>query len=197
MVGEEFLEQVNFYKSAWLPARELVEEAIKKRRQVQGLCAVWHVSRFTVYLPKTSEVSRKQNRSLFLVIWQTGGEWMVGRMTRVCFCFCFSFRQLFLYLPLTLPAFLDRFSVTALTSGRSAVSDVFHISFFPPVFQFSVKLCLQSNSQEKTHNILVHITMSLLDILIQLFICLIFCLIYNYRKNQIKSLLPCIHLISR
>lgn len=34
MVGEEFLEQVDFYRSAWLPARELVEEAIKNRHQV-------------------------------------------------------------------------------------------------------------------------------------------------------------------
>ncbi|XP_006783484.1 UPF0160 protein MYG1, mitochondrial [Neolamprologus brichardi] len=34
MVGEEFLDRLDFYKSSWLPAREVVEEAVKKRHQI-------------------------------------------------------------------------------------------------------------------------------------------------------------------
>ncbi|XP_028303019.1 MYG1 exonuclease [Gouania willdenowi] len=34
MVGDEFLERLDFYKSAWLPARTVVEEAIRQRHQV-------------------------------------------------------------------------------------------------------------------------------------------------------------------
>lgn len=35
MVGEEFLDRLEFYQSSWLPARVVVEEAVKRRRQVQ------------------------------------------------------------------------------------------------------------------------------------------------------------------
>ncbi|XP_029008178.1 UPF0160 protein MYG1, mitochondrial [Betta splendens] len=34
MVGVEFLDRLNFYQSAWLPARAVVEEAVKQRHQV-------------------------------------------------------------------------------------------------------------------------------------------------------------------
>uniref|UniRef100_A0A3P9MHX6 Chromosome 12 open reading frame 10 n=1 Tax=Oryzias latipes TaxID=8090 RepID=A0A3P9MHX6_ORYLA len=34
LVGEEFMDRVDFYKSSWLPAREVVEEAVKERHQV-------------------------------------------------------------------------------------------------------------------------------------------------------------------
>lgn len=34
MVGEEFLDRVLYYKTAWLPARVIVEEAVKNRLQV-------------------------------------------------------------------------------------------------------------------------------------------------------------------
>lgn len=35
MVGEEFLDRLDYYQSSWLPARVVVEEAVKERRQVQ------------------------------------------------------------------------------------------------------------------------------------------------------------------
>ncbi|TMS19478.1 UPF0160 protein MYG1, mitochondrial [Larimichthys crocea] len=34
MVGEEFLDRLEFYQSAWLPARTVVENAVKERHQV-------------------------------------------------------------------------------------------------------------------------------------------------------------------
>ena len=34
MVGAEFLDKVLYYKKSWLPARELVEEAVKGRKEV-------------------------------------------------------------------------------------------------------------------------------------------------------------------
>lgn len=34
VVGDEFLDRLDFYKSSWLPAREVVEEAVKKRHQI-------------------------------------------------------------------------------------------------------------------------------------------------------------------
>ena len=34
MVGAEFLDKVLYYKKSWLPARELVEEAVKRRKEV-------------------------------------------------------------------------------------------------------------------------------------------------------------------
>lgn len=34
MVGEEFLDRLNFYHLSWLPARAVVEEAVKQRHQV-------------------------------------------------------------------------------------------------------------------------------------------------------------------
>ncbi|KAK5912249.1 hypothetical protein CesoFtcFv8_002143 [Champsocephalus esox] len=34
MVGEEFLDRLEFYQSSWLPARAVVEEAVKARHQV-------------------------------------------------------------------------------------------------------------------------------------------------------------------
>lgn len=34
MVEEEFLDRLEFYQSSWLPARAVVEEAVKKRHQV-------------------------------------------------------------------------------------------------------------------------------------------------------------------
>nr|XP_020492416.1 UPF0160 protein MYG1, mitochondrial [Labrus bergylta] len=34
MVGEEFLDRLEFYQSSWFPAREVVEKAIKERHQV-------------------------------------------------------------------------------------------------------------------------------------------------------------------
>lgn len=34
MVGEEFLDRLDFYQSAWLPARAVVEEAVRKRHEV-------------------------------------------------------------------------------------------------------------------------------------------------------------------
>lgn len=34
MVGEEFLDRLDFYQSSWLPARAVVEEAVKKRHEV-------------------------------------------------------------------------------------------------------------------------------------------------------------------
>lgn len=34
MVGEEFLDRLEFYQSSWLPARAVVEDAVKKRLQV-------------------------------------------------------------------------------------------------------------------------------------------------------------------
>ncbi|CAN9511821.1 unnamed protein product [Ophioblennius macclurei] len=34
LVGEEFLDRLDFYKSAWLPARALVEEAVKQRHEI-------------------------------------------------------------------------------------------------------------------------------------------------------------------
>ncbi|KAG8007655.1 UPF0160 protein MYG1 [Nibea albiflora] len=34
MVGEEFLDRLEFYQSAWLPARTVVEDAVKERHQV-------------------------------------------------------------------------------------------------------------------------------------------------------------------
>lgn len=44
MVGEEFLDRLDFYKSSWLPAREVVEEAVKKRHQVRScpFCLILH-----------------------------------------------------------------------------------------------------------------------------------------------------------
>lgn len=46
MVGEEFLDRLDFYKSSWLPAREVVEEAVKKRHQVRScpFCFILFVS---------------------------------------------------------------------------------------------------------------------------------------------------------
>lgn len=38
MVGAEFLDRLSFYQSAWLPARAVVEEAVKQRHEVQLLC---------------------------------------------------------------------------------------------------------------------------------------------------------------
>lgn len=35
MVGEEFLDRLEFFQSSWLPARVVVEEAVKSRHQVQ------------------------------------------------------------------------------------------------------------------------------------------------------------------
>lgn len=35
MVGEEFLDRLDFYRSSWLPARAVVEEAMKERKKVQ------------------------------------------------------------------------------------------------------------------------------------------------------------------
>lgn len=35
MVGEEFLDRLEYYQSSWLPARATVEEAVKERHQVQ------------------------------------------------------------------------------------------------------------------------------------------------------------------
>lgn len=35
MVGEEFLDRLEYYQSAWLPARAVVEEAVNKRHEVQ------------------------------------------------------------------------------------------------------------------------------------------------------------------
>lgn len=35
MVGEEFLDRLDFYQTSWLPARVVVEEAVKGRHQVQ------------------------------------------------------------------------------------------------------------------------------------------------------------------
>lgn len=43
MVGEEFLDRLEFYQSSWLPARAVVEEAVKKRHQV-GPCSFWAFS---------------------------------------------------------------------------------------------------------------------------------------------------------
>jgi hypothetical protein len=34
MVGAEFLDRVNYYKTAWLPAREIVLKAVNNRHQV-------------------------------------------------------------------------------------------------------------------------------------------------------------------
>lgn len=34
LVGEEFLDRLDFYKSSWLPARALVEAAVKQRHQI-------------------------------------------------------------------------------------------------------------------------------------------------------------------
>lgn len=34
MVEEEFLDRLEFYQSSWLPARAVVEEAVKKRHRV-------------------------------------------------------------------------------------------------------------------------------------------------------------------
>ncbi|XP_029946929.1 MYG1 exonuclease [Salarias fasciatus] len=34
LVGAEFLDRLDFYKSSWLPARALVEEAVKQRHQI-------------------------------------------------------------------------------------------------------------------------------------------------------------------
>lgn len=36
MIGEEFLDRLEFYQSSWLPARAVVEEAVKKRLQVHS-----------------------------------------------------------------------------------------------------------------------------------------------------------------
>lgn len=36
MVGAEFLDKVLYYKKSWLPARELVEEAVKGRTEVNN-----------------------------------------------------------------------------------------------------------------------------------------------------------------
>lgn len=36
MVGGEFLDRLEFYQSSWLPARVVVEEAVKRRHQVQA-----------------------------------------------------------------------------------------------------------------------------------------------------------------
>lgn len=46
LVGSEFLERVDFYHRAWLPARALVEEAVKRRFEVMlsqpgGSLAFW------------------------------------------------------------------------------------------------------------------------------------------------------------
>lgn len=40
MVGEEFLDRLDYYKSCWLPARAIVEEAVKERHKVKELCEV-------------------------------------------------------------------------------------------------------------------------------------------------------------
>lgn len=34
LVGDEFMDKVLYYKKAWLPARELVVEAVEKRKEV-------------------------------------------------------------------------------------------------------------------------------------------------------------------
>lgn len=36
MVGEEFLDRLDFYRSSWLPAREVVEKAVKERNKVDA-----------------------------------------------------------------------------------------------------------------------------------------------------------------
>ena len=35
MVGDEFEERVQYYKSAWLPARDIVYKAIESRKEVR------------------------------------------------------------------------------------------------------------------------------------------------------------------
>lgn len=39
LVGDEFMDRLDFYKSSWLPAREVVEAAVKERHQVTQLGA--------------------------------------------------------------------------------------------------------------------------------------------------------------
>lgn len=43
MVGDEFLDRLNFYQSSWLPARAVVEEAVKQRHQVQD-CPIQYLN---------------------------------------------------------------------------------------------------------------------------------------------------------
>lgn len=38
--GEEFLSQLDYFASAWLPARDIVEEALKKRTEVHPSGAI-------------------------------------------------------------------------------------------------------------------------------------------------------------
>ena len=35
MVGAEFTERVTYYRDSWMPARQLVAEALKKRMEVR------------------------------------------------------------------------------------------------------------------------------------------------------------------
>ena len=50
MVGDEFEERVQYYKSAWLPARDIVYKAIESRKEVRcSLHRSQNIRKDTVY----------------------------------------------------------------------------------------------------------------------------------------------------
>lgn len=81
MVGEEFQDRLQFYQSAWLPARVVVEEAVKARHQVdpsgevvmfsQGGCP-WKEHLFTLETELKVEPSIK-----FVLYADQNGQWRV------------------------------------------------------------------------------------------------------------------------
>ncbi|KAK5872227.1 hypothetical protein PBY51_012947 [Eleginops maclovinus] len=81
MVGEEFLDRLEFYQSSWLPARAVVEEAVKARHQVdpsgevvlfsQGGCP-WKEHLFT--LEKDLKV---ESPIKFVLYADQNGQWRV------------------------------------------------------------------------------------------------------------------------
>lgn len=81
MVGEEFLDRLGFYQSSWLPARAVVEEAVKARHQVdpsgevilfsQGGCP-WKEHLFTLEKELQVETPIK-----FVLYSDQNGQWRV------------------------------------------------------------------------------------------------------------------------
>ncbi|XP_056130635.1 UPF0160 protein MYG1, mitochondrial isoform X1 [Lampris incognitus] len=81
LVGEEFLDRLDFYQNSWLPARVVVEEAIKKRHQIdpsgevmifsQGGCP-WKEHLFTLEKELKVETPIK-----FVLYTDQNGQWRV------------------------------------------------------------------------------------------------------------------------
>ncbi|XP_017264427.1 UPF0160 protein MYG1, mitochondrial [Kryptolebias marmoratus] len=81
LVGEEFLDRLDFFKSSWLPAREIVKEAVKERHQIdpsgevvlfsQGGCP-WKEHLFALEKELQVEVPIK-----FVLYTDQNGQWRV------------------------------------------------------------------------------------------------------------------------